>query len=116
MRRRNHSPAVVPVVYGPSGARAAASAISVLSFVRGARETDSPGRVKNTSDQRSNEAWAFGGVLRMGPQETTRSGFGLLENRDLHNSVNIRAQDTSAEDRHRVAQVANGMPGHWLKM
>ena len=45
-----------------------------------------------------------------------RSGFGLLEkNRDLHYPVKVRAQDASAEDRHRVAQVANGMPGHWLK-
>jgi hypothetical protein len=35
--------------------------------------------------------------------------------RDLHDSVNIRVQDTSTEDRHRVADIANGIPGHWLK-
>ena len=35
--------------------------------------------------------------------------------RDLHDSVKIRAQDTSTEYRHRVAEIANGMPGYWLK-
>src|SRR6266702_293032 len=118
MRRRNHSPAVTLVAYRLSGARAAASAISVLSSVRGARGTECPGRVKNTSDQRSNEAWTFGGGLRMGTQEV-RSGLGLLESgnwhRDLHDSVKICVQDASAEDRHRIADIANGMPGHWLK-
>ncbi len=75
MRRLNHSPAVAPVAYWPSGARTTASAISVLSFARGARGTVFPGRVKNTSDHRSNEAWAFGGGLRDGTHEAS-TGWG----------------------------------------
>jgi hypothetical protein len=74
MRRLNHSPAVTPVAYRPTGARAAASAISVLSFVKGSRGIECPGRVKNTSDQRSYEAWALGGGLRTGIQEARSAG------------------------------------------
>jgi hypothetical protein len=112
MRRRNHSPAVAPVAYRPSGAPAAASAISVLSFVRGSRTAECPGRVKNTSDQRSYEACALGGGLRTRRDQLVESDD---QYRDSHDSMQIRAQDTSTEDRHRVAEIANGMPGHWLK-
>ena len=43
----------------------------------------------------------------------------LVENdnqhHDSHDSVKVRTQDTSTEDRHRVAEITNGMPGYWLK-
>ena len=115
MRRWNHSPAVAPVVYRPSGARAAASAISALSFVRGSRRTECAGRVKNTSDQRSYKAWAFGGGLRTGIRMQDQLVENDNQHHDSHDSVKVRTQDTSTEDRHRVAEITNGMPGYWLK-
>lgn len=53
IRLANHSPAVAPPVFKPafSGFRIASATVSLRSSI-GSRTVDSPGRVKNTRDQR----------------------------------------------------------------
>ena len=102
MRLANHSPAVVPPVwnFAFSGFRMASATISLNSAI-GSRIPDSPGRVKNTRDQRTCLLCSPGGCLN-GRYKV--SGFGWVQgNFHLHHTVQVRSQYTSAEDRHRVS-------------
>ena len=61
--RANHSCAVTPVSNLALGVFATAVAISALSSMSGRRTIELPGLVKNTRDQRTYCACAFGGDL-----------------------------------------------------
>ena len=115
MRLVNHSPAVVPPVWNLafSGFRMASATISLNSAI-GSRIPDSPGRVKNTRDQRASLLCSPGGCLN-GCYKV--SGFRWVQgNFRLHHAVHVGFQYTSAEDCHRVScktRINNGAEGYW---
>ncbi len=105
-RRASHSPAVKPVSnFFGSAARATAFEMVPLYCESGRRGASKFGRVKKTRDQRSNLTCSLGGGL--GPLCQLRQGQSGGVN--VHHAVDVRAQDPSAKEVERVADVADNV-------
>ncbi len=104
IRRAVHSPAVAPVLNSSRGLFATASATTRLFSMSGRRTTLLFGRVKNATEYRSYRDWWPGGGLLARSAVVSAVGW-----KGSHHTMQVGAQDASAEDRQRVPNVANGV-------
>lgn len=112
IRRMNQSLAVAPVSYFPGGTFAMASAIIGLSSDRARSSMEFPGRVKNTSDQRSYFPCSFGGGLDKAVSKYQEHDG---KKADAHHTMQIGPEDAPTEDGHCVSEIADGVSRNGLR-